>query len=320
MGKLQRLYSPPLFQGWGKTRNYFEGWYFKLVDAGGANKLAFIPGIAYDKSGKGEAFVQVLDSTRGAADFHAYKIERFKAAKDRFYVEVGGNSFSQRHLKVDLPGYSGELALSGNVPWPVRWNAPGIMGWYAFAPFMECYHGMVSMDHRLEGSLQVDGVGEVDFSGGRGYIEKDWGRSFPKAWIWCQTNHFEGSEGTSLMFSVAHIPWLGRYFIGFLCAFYHAGKIHLMATYTGAKNEYEILEDGLTARFYDKRRSLEVRVHKAAGAELFAPVSGSMTGKVNESLDARVDLLFRENQQLVFEGTGYHAGFEIGGDPEALKP
>ena len=35
-------------------------------------------------------------------------------------------------------------ALDG---WPVKVTSPGAMGPYAFVPFMECYHGVVSMDH-----------------------------------------------------------------------------------------------------------------------------------------------------------------------------
>lgn len=26
------LWNPEMYHGWGRTRNYFEGWYFKLVD------------------------------------------------------------------------------------------------------------------------------------------------------------------------------------------------------------------------------------------------------------------------------------------------
>ena len=63
------------------------------------------------------------------------------------------------------------------------------MGPYTFAPFMECYHGVLSFDHTIAGSLAVDGQ-ELDFTGGHGYIEKDWGQAFPKAWIWTQSNHF----------------------------------------------------------------------------------------------------------------------------------
>ncbi|WP_243392439.1 MULTISPECIES: tocopherol cyclase family protein [unclassified Mesotoga] len=31
----------------------------------------------------------------------------------------------------------------------------------------------------------------IDLTGGKGYIEKDWGRSLPDAWIWMQSNNFD---------------------------------------------------------------------------------------------------------------------------------
>jgi hypothetical protein len=80
------------------------------------------------------------------------------------------------------------------------------MGPYSFAPFMECNHGILSMDHRLSGSLTVD-EDTAAYVGGRGYIEKDWGRGFPSGYIWTQSNHFEEEE-VSISASVARIPWL----------------------------------------------------------------------------------------------------------------
>ena len=51
------------------------------------------------------------------------------------------------------------------------------MGWYAWMPFMECYHGLVSLDHGIEGVLSAESD-TVDMTGGRGYTEKDWGAAF----------------------------------------------------------------------------------------------------------------------------------------------
>lgn len=33
--------------------------------------------------------------------------------------------------------------------WPVTLANPGVMGPYSFVPFMECNHGILSMDHAL---------------------------------------------------------------------------------------------------------------------------------------------------------------------------
>ncbi|MBI1193160.1 MAG: hypothetical protein GC205_08295 [Bacteroidetes bacterium] len=190
---------PERFQGWGKTRRYFEGWYFKLVSPDEGTALAVIPGIAFDENGEGHSFVQVLDGRRNTAAYHRFPVEAFQPSKDQFALQLGQNSFSRTAMQLDLPDLKGAIQLSQSVPWPVRPFSPGIMGWYAFVPFMECYHGIVSMDSVLQGNLTLQGK-DVPFDGGRGYLEKDWGRSFPSSWIWMQSNHFsqnreEASEG-----------------------------------------------------------------------------------------------------------------------------
>ena len=85
------------------------------------------------------------------------------------------------------------------------------------------------------GHLEVDG-GSVSISDGRGYIEKDWGRSMLESWIWTQSND-SPAQGDSVMLSVAKIPWLGSAFRGFLCVFSHEGDKHLFTTYNGSRIE-----------------------------------------------------------------------------------
>jgi hypothetical protein len=92
---------------------------------------------------------------------------------------------------------------------------------------------VVSLDHVIEGALDIDGR-TIDFTGGRGYTEKDWGRSFPSSWIWLQSNHFS-TPGSSFTASVAIIPWIGRSFPGFIIGLWHQNKLYRFATYTGAK-------------------------------------------------------------------------------------
>ena len=61
--RLLTFFHPERFQGWGKKRSYFEGWYYKLIDRSAAHALALIPGIAWDQDGKGHAFIQILDGS-----------------------------------------------------------------------------------------------------------------------------------------------------------------------------------------------------------------------------------------------------------------
>ena len=57
--KVHAFFNPEQFQGWGKTKNYFEGWYFKVVNADATKAFAFIPGIAMDAAGNKHSFIQL---------------------------------------------------------------------------------------------------------------------------------------------------------------------------------------------------------------------------------------------------------------------
>ncbi len=46
---LNKLLNPEIFQGQYKKKNYFEGWYYKLIDSSQNNVWAIIPGISYGK-------------------------------------------------------------------------------------------------------------------------------------------------------------------------------------------------------------------------------------------------------------------------------
>ncbi|MCI5080925.1 MAG: tocopherol cyclase family protein [Saprospiraceae bacterium] len=311
------LWNPDMYHGWGKTNNYFEGWYIKIVDPTEQFVFAIIPGISKGKDGDEHAFIQVLDGVQGKASYHRFEAADFQPSADTFAVRLGNNFFLAENIELDLPELKGHLRFQNLYRWPKMLGAPGIMGWYSFMPFMECYHGVVSVHHQIEGQLKVNGQLQT-FDGGLGYMEKDWGRSFPSSWIWLQTNHFQTAQRVSCMASVARIPWLGNHFIGCIVGFLLGDKLYRFATYTGAKMKAELFDDRVELGFKDAKNTLEIRAFKAPGGSLLSPLSGNMTGKVNESMQARVEVRLFAGEQLLFEGTGRNAGLEVAGPVEEL--
>lgn len=307
------------YHGWFKRRSFFEGWYFKLVDKSQQHAYAFIPGIAMSENGERQAFIQVLDGIAVTAQYHKFEPEFFRAYEHRFKVKIQENSFSMNRIKLQIPDIKGQVHFSEHFGWPKKPWAPGIMGWYSFVPFMECYHQVVSMDCALTGKLTIKGK-EIDFNGGRGYIEKDWGRSFPSSWIWMQSNHFSEPQ-TSFKLSVAKIPWLNSSFVGFICAFLIKGKLYRFATYTGTKLTAVVFnETGVEVALEDKRYKLHVKADKAPGAELKSPIQGLMDGKVKESMQAVMHITLRDKREnrVIFSDTGYNTGLEIAGNTHEL--
>ncbi|MEL6864710.1 MAG: tocopherol cyclase family protein [Bacteroidota bacterium] len=311
------LWNPDMYHGWGKQKHYFEGWYCKVVSPKQDYAFAFIPGISMEEDGQQHAFIQVLDGVRCTATYHNFGSADFQPDAHQFALQLGKNFFSAQKVEINLPNIKGQLKFTGHHPWPKMLGAPGIMGWYSFVPFMECYHGVVSMHHRIEGELEVDEQA-VDFNGGVGYMEKDWGKSFPNAWIWMQSNHFEQDPAISLMASVANIPWLGNHFVGYLVGFQWGERLYRFATYTGAKMKAQLGKDEVLLHFKDRRYQLDITAHKGPGGHLVSPISGQMKGKVNESMQARLDIRFFDRGELIFEGTGRSAGLEVAGKTDKL--
>ena len=323
---LQATMHPERYHGHRKSPPFFEGWYFKLVDASCHHRYAIIPGVFLsDDPQQRHAFVQVLNGTTGRATYHRYPIDAFRAARDRLEVHVGPNCFTNQSIQLEIASPEltvvGEAQFEGVTPWPVTLWSPGIMGWYGWVPFMECYHGVLSLDHALLGAFTVNGE-RIDWSGGRGYNEKDWGTAFPAAWIWLQTNHF-GQPGTSITASVAIIPWLRRAFRGTIIGLWHEGRLFRFATYTGAQLErLEATDEQVTWVVRDRTHRLELRASRAQGALIRGPSVTDMGVRVPETLQGivhvRLSRLVRGQQALLFEDTGRCAGLEVAGDLERL--
>lgn len=311
---------PAVYHGHGKRPPFFEGWYYKLVSADESARYAIIPGVQL--GGEAHAFVQVLNGLTGQADYHAFPLSDFWAAADDFEVRIGPNTFTTHGVKLDIQRPAGqirgELRFEGVRPWPVSVLSPGIMGWYAWAPAMECYHGVLSFDHAIHGALEVNGVTH-DFSRGRGYIEKDWGQAFPAAWVWFQTNHFS-EPGVCLTASVAIIPWIGRAFPGFIIGLWRQGQLLRFATYSGARIEkLQVTDDHVTWTVRNRQHRLEMQAARAEGGLLLGPTREDMGKRVNETLRATVDVRLSTLAGVtLFAGQGRHAGLEAHGDLERL--
>lgn len=321
------LQQPALYHGHNKTHNFFEGWYFKIVDSTHNHRYAIIPGIFLD-DGTGQeshAFVQVLDGTRATATYTRYPLDAFKADQHTFDVRVGPNRFRADGITLDLDApdrqLRGALRFTDPKPWPVTLTAPGIMGWYAYLPFMQCYHGVVSLDHGLVGELVVDGT-PLNFDGGRGYNEKDWGQAFPGAYIWLQGNHF-ATPGTSLTASVATIPWLGSEFRGLIVGLLHEGQLYRFATYTGAAIDHLRLTDthvdwAISGKVDGRSYRLTLSADRAEGGILLSPERTAMLARVAETMTATVDVrlvaLEDGQEREIFAGQSGNACLETVGD------
>jgi tocopherol cyclase len=317
--RFKSVFNPDMYQGHSKRSSYFEGWYFKLANPDADKIFAIIPGISMEKDGRKHAFIQVLDGIKAKAEYYKFDFNEFKASSDRFGISIADNHFTENNMSLNLPDISGKLEFTGLNRWPNRWYSPGIMGPYTFVPFMECYHGIISMDHKIDGQLSFK-KDNIDFSGGSAYTEKDWGQSFPEAYIWMQSNHFSIS-GISLKVSIARIPWLGRSFTGFIAGVLCGGKLYEFTTYNSSKlKKLEVSLNDLAIQIENKKYSLNIMARRENATLLASPVSGEMSGHISESMTSIVEITLSDikSAKIIYTGRGANTALEVAGDVDLL--
>ncbi len=290
---------PELFQGNLKKVDYFEGWYFKHTDSENHLVFCLIPGVSLNP-GDSHAFIQLLDGTNGKTYYFRFPLESFVYDPSSFSISIGENQFSAKRILVDITEESFhfrcDLTYRDQIRYPSTLFSPGIMGWYSFVPFMECNHGVVSVDHKVSGECRI-GDRSYTLEDAQGYIEKDWGTSFPERWIWMQCNTFD-MPGTSFMLSYATIPWLGKAFNGLICFLYVQGRIHTFATYSHATIRVLSQEsNAISICCSDKEFDLTITATADIAGSLTAPVKGAMTREIFESLTAVITLELHDKQR-----------------------
>jgi len=311
---LLKLYNPEVFQGNLKKISYFEGWYFKHVSGDLQQVWSFIPGVALT-SHDPHSFIQVINGITGNTEYIKYPLEQFSWESNRLFVKIGDSVFTGNCIDLNIDNedlkLTGHIAYNNIVKYPQNLLSPGIMGWYSFVPAMECKHGIVSVNHDLKGNISINGR-NIDLDNGKGYIEKDWGTSFPEAWIWVQSNNFNEHD-TSFMLSIAKIPWMGRFFTGLISFLYLNKQFYLFSTYN--KSVFSVTgnnKDDLEIILKNRTSELKIKVIKNSFCDLKAPVSGEMSRRIKESIDSEVHLqLFDRNGIQEYEGTGKSVGLEI---------
>lgn len=317
----KKIKNPILFQGSLKKQDYFEGWYYKLVNNDQSVSLSFIPAVSLNKE-DAHSFIQYIlvehqpnyqiQTTTG---YCRYPVASFSVNNQPFSVTIGHSTFSENKIVLDLQDetlhFRGEIQFDHLTPIHQSILCPNIMGFFSYIPNMQCNHGVISMNHQLIGTISVNNR-DIDFSGGKGYLEKDWGTSFPKHYIWLQSNHFQ-NETTSLFFSTAHIPLYKHAFEGFIGNLLVKGKEYRFATYNLSHcTVREVSANHCHIFLENKQAKLEIKAYIRSQGELIAPLKGEMNKVIKEGISGEISICLTDKEtNKVYQDIGTNAGIEI---------
>ena len=334
---------------------FFEGWYYKISFNDYQNTLVVIPGV-YMNDDNRHAFIMV--AYENTSHYYRFPFESFSSSTDEYIVKIDHdrNVFSYDKLLLDLEPKDGDdatesfrmnLTLSSHAFIPdLSVIAPGTMGPYSWIPTMQCYHHVLSMKYQIDGSF-----GNVTTSA-VGYLEKDWGNSFPSIWIWGQANQWENLPSTSsasLFFSLALIPWyFNLEFAGFLIVFEHNNQFYRFNTYLqSVVNDLSVDKNTNQVSFNIYDLLFEYKLHVSThldghesikGAPLYGPRNGRMEKFVQEILaknvyfDVQLSKLIQNStttpnkdaddpfvqhgysEEIIFQGRAQNVALEIEGN------
>lgn len=266
------------------------------------------------KIGNYSAFIQII--TKDNSYFLSYSFQDFSFSNSPFFIKIANNFFSLDEINISINDSFHMLNIEGNIHFSNRTSissnlfTPNIMGPFSYFPSMECNHAVLSMKSNVYGLIHFND-NFINFDDGVAYIEKDWGTSFPKSYIWCQSNEFLAFP-VNFMLSIAEIPLGVLNFTGIISDISFENKEYKFTTYCGAKlKKYDVNNDSIYIEIQQGNKILSVSSLSENSNFLFAPSKGKMKREILESISSKIYVQIKEKDKIIFSNSGFNSGLEI---------
>jgi hypothetical protein len=281
-------------------KNGFEGWYTRLTDpTKGVNIAVIFAKTTYYKDPHG--FIQIYDGTLKVNHYFRFLLSDFKATEDGVYLKDNHLSLKTMTIK------AGDYAIDVHFAKPVQNSYKSAMGFLEKLP-LETFQEVVLMQAEFKGTLIFKGQTQTLI--GKSYMEKTYGKKFPKTWFWLQANHFHDSA-LSISMSGGHVPTLFLRPFGFFVLLYTQDKTYRFATYNFSRFRSSVHDDHVEMRVKKGRLTLTVRVYDHHPVELVGPKdAGDMSLPVYECINANTKITLEKNKKVIFSDESRYAGFE----------
>lgn len=302
-----------------KTKKGFMSWYYNFIDAQKENLLEISIGKTQEE-GNSEYYLSIASNQKAFSKEIKLSGERVKWEKDGMHYD--SCSFDQNGIALDLEDEAyhikGSLSFTENRGTNrSKWQT-GVMGPFKYWPFLNSYHDVTSLAHQLSGSITINNE-TIDFTGGKGYMEKEWGKQYPKIWVWAQCNHFKEHD-IALMVGVARMPFLWEYYTSFSVPVYYKGSLEVFSNYNGGQIAKLYRYKGyIHLIITQKSKVLDLKIYGEDEAELVSSYNSHMIRDVYQCQMAKMEIKIMQSNHIILEDVGYCCNIEIGGNTSKLK-
>lgn len=290
----------PVFRKKDSKHPYFEGYYFKFINDR-KEVVILIAGISISSTEK-YSFIQVASNYEEDVVLYKFPLTDLKYSEDSFNFKIGNNEFGRNKISISVDDISAEIQLKNGIQWKRSFINPNIMGFLSFVPRVECKHDVITIDTEVTGYIEL-AKHKIAFKKGDGYIEKNWGSSFPKNYMWLHANQFKNSQ-LSVQFALAKPKWLflrPQVYIGYVMN----GKIIHYGTHRLSLVRARSDKDCILITINKLNYKILIKVWNNSPVNLIGPKKGVLKSKIAEYLNSNVQLtvmkkkLFKKNEEII---------------------
>ncbi|MFM8455296.1 MAG: tocopherol cyclase family protein, partial [Ignavibacteria bacterium] len=201
------------------------------------------------------------------------------------------NCLTMNSIEISTNELDINLSLMNNHPIPTFKNS---MGYHYYVPTLPCYHSVLNSSHLVSGSIRHnESVYALDED--MGYMEKNWGTSFPENYFWIHAVDPYNPQ-ISLLFSIAEIQWLGKRFIKHVGHLRIEGKhIDLRALKDISIADRIVSEKKRCVKIKSKELELDIWITYGNKVTFKGPNQGHMSRDIFHHADAMIGISLKQN-------------------------
>lgn len=304
------IHKPSSLQGNFDRNKYFEGWFHKIYSSKYKASFIVIYGYATGNSTNKFGFIQVHIPNQQVLIMYFDKNEIF-CDPNQHVIRMGAHVLTTHKIDINTNEIGIQLDLTNNQPIRTFKNS---MGYNYVIPNLPCYHAILNKSHTISGEIRA---GDTSFVMGKdmGYLEKNWGTSFPDNYIWLHAVDPTNTE-VNLLFSQAEIKWMGGTFLrhlGYLnfeneCIDFRQFKnSEVSSTFVGSEKQL--------IRFSSKLIELEISIVLGGQVLFKGPEDGALRRDIVHYTDAFMEVKLKRNAETtVFRLVGNYENVQITND------
>lgn len=287
-----RNFNPTILRGNFNRNKYFEGWFQKIFSAKHQASFVVIYGYATRNSNDTFGFIQMHIPDEKPLLLHFPKEEVF-CDPGQHLVRMGNNILTTERISVNTDEVEVDLSLDKNEPLRSFKNS---MGYSYVIPNLPCYHSVLNKSHIVSGEINSKSS-RFSLDNEIGYLEKNWGTSFPENYVWLHAVDPENME-VDLLFSQAEINWMGKKFIRHVGYFRFDGKqIDLRELRDCSISISKLNSHDQHIRISSKAIEMKMEITLAQNIVFKGPHNGTLSRDILHHTDVRVAVSFKQNAQ-----------------------